>query len=436
MSSNVGHPDQAAQIPLRVHLLRGTITLCLLAAAVVYQGYNVVLAFDADDSNHLETTMALIVARELQDGPSTLYGPSSGENPLVLIHAPLYYRLAAGGAWIGKQAGMDPIVSAFASGRLISLVGMLGTILAAAWLARMDGRSLGVGLWAGLLIASAPVFGSFPVTVRPDTLALALQTWGVALAVRAIRDGKGSKPLDLPLAFVALALAACTKQHLVISAGVMIVVLAMCALGRRVRAGRLVVSIACGVLIAGSYALAEESLTNGRMFTAVFTLPSRFRETAGASWDHVLTVYLEVAKASVGLLAMWAAVLIVSPRKLIGTWLDSLLWIVLLTETAAIIPLCLASEGAWVNYAMPSVVYACVLLARAARSGVDRAKSAISARVSGSRESGLALCERPARRDFGHQSGKRPRFDPTGALGPKRGITAAVSPVFSGTSPV
>ncbi len=37
----------------------------------------------------------LSVARQLVFGPSELYGPFGGSNPLVLIHAPLYYRAAA-----------------------------------------------------------------------------------------------------------------------------------------------------------------------------------------------------------------------------------------------------------------------------------------------------------------------------------------------------
>src|SRR3954463_16570847 len=101
------------------------VTAALLVAAAVYQGYHAWIAFDPDDTNHLETPLVLAVAREISDGPSTLYGPFSGSDPLVLIHAPLYYRLAALGAWPLARAGVTPITASLISGRAISCLGML-----------------------------------------------------------------------------------------------------------------------------------------------------------------------------------------------------------------------------------------------------------------------------------------------------------------------
>src|SRR4051812_43943408 len=68
--------------------LRFAVTVLLLAATLGYQGFQAFWAFEPDDTNHLETPLIAATARQLVDGPSTLYGPFSGSDPLVLIHAP------------------------------------------------------------------------------------------------------------------------------------------------------------------------------------------------------------------------------------------------------------------------------------------------------------------------------------------------------------
>ena len=136
-------------------LLSLTVTGALLAATLIYQGYHAYLAFDPNDISHLESTAILITARQLADGPSTLYGPFSGENPLVLIHPPLYYRLAALGAWPLARWGINPLSASIIAGRILSLLGLIATCWAAAKIARVDGASAFAGLWATLLIASS-----------------------------------------------------------------------------------------------------------------------------------------------------------------------------------------------------------------------------------------------------------------------------------------
>ena len=80
-------------------LRRFSLTGGLIAAsALVYSGYHVIIAFDRNDTNHLETPLLLALERQLKDGSSTLFGPFSARDPLVLIHAPLYYRIAGVGA--------------------------------------------------------------------------------------------------------------------------------------------------------------------------------------------------------------------------------------------------------------------------------------------------------------------------------------------------
>src|SRR5262249_42065806 len=67
----------------------------MLALGASSLGPWVVLAFGKEDTEALESPLLLAVARQLEEGPAGLYGPYGGGNPLVLIHAPLYYRVAA-----------------------------------------------------------------------------------------------------------------------------------------------------------------------------------------------------------------------------------------------------------------------------------------------------------------------------------------------------
>jgi hypothetical protein len=344
--------------------LRLFVTTFLLAATLAYQGYQAFLAFDLDDTNHLETPLLLATARQLTDGPSTLYGPFSGSDPLVLIHAPLYYRLSGLIAWPLTSIGRSPVLASMIAGRGLSFLGFL-LIIGAAWrIARLDGASWLAGFWAALLIASSPVFGSFGFSVRPDTLGIAFQTIGLGLILGGLRIGPTVSIVRWIGAGVCFGLAVCTKQHLIVSAAVGLLLVFGSVLRGRTRRQSFLALLAASIAGPLLYYSLEEWLTGGMMSRSVFVLPSRLRQTAPASWGHVATVFFDVAKRSVGLLALVMAVLIGNLRAVRGKRLDAALWFVFLAELAAMVPLCLGSTGSWANYAMPAIVWGSILLAR------------------------------------------------------------------------
>ncbi len=179
------NPDRPPRLRAATILV---LTSLLLTSAILYVGYHAWIAFDPDDTNHLETTLILPIARQVREGLSGLYGPFSGENPYVLIHAPMYYRVAGMLTWILARAGADPILSAMRAGRALSFVGLASFVLAAGWIARGDGAPRIVALWASLLVAASPIFSSFGVAVRPDTVGIALQTVGFGVVLSSLRD--------------------------------------------------------------------------------------------------------------------------------------------------------------------------------------------------------------------------------------------------------
>src|SRR5205814_2249427 len=133
------------------------VTAVLAASAILFVGFRLALAWGAMDTETYESPLMLSVARQLVAGPWELYGPFGGTNPLVLIHAPLYYRAAALGAWPMVRAGLDPVTAARLAGRSISALGLLATLAAAYRMARLGGAPHRAGWWAVLLIAAAPV---------------------------------------------------------------------------------------------------------------------------------------------------------------------------------------------------------------------------------------------------------------------------------------
>src|SRR5262249_19898256 len=189
------------------HWVSAWVTVGLAVSAAMTQGFWLVRAFGAEDNEALESPLMLSVARQLLAGPGGLYGPFGGSNPLVLIHAPLYYRTAALLAWPLAAAGVDPITPSPVSRRSISAMGLLVPRGAACGLARLGGAPRRSGWWAVLLIAAAPVLAGQPVAVRPDMAGVALQTVGVLLALEALH-GKGSPGPRLLLAYAAFGLAA------------------------------------------------------------------------------------------------------------------------------------------------------------------------------------------------------------------------------------
>ena len=110
-----------------------------------------VLAFGTEDTEALESPLVLAVARQLVEGPWGLYGPYGGRNPLVLIHAPLYYRLAALAAWPMARLGLDPVPAALVAGRLLSSLGLVVTLVS-----RVSPGSAGGGGPAGGVVGRTP----------------------------------------------------------------------------------------------------------------------------------------------------------------------------------------------------------------------------------------------------------------------------------------
>ncbi len=365
-----GPPTPARPAKIMIAVVSGA----LLAATSIYQGYHAYLAFDPNDINHLETPSVLVTAKQLADGPSSLYGPFSGDNPLVLIHAPLYYRLAALGAWPLARSGIDPVTAALISGRILSFLGLIGTCLAAARIARFEGGSAVAALWAALLVASSPVFGSYGFTVRPDTLAIAAQTAGFALALTALRRGRDASIRLVAAAGLAFAIAACVKQHLMVSGGVAAILLLVSSARGRVRWRATLLGLAAGAIVTAAYYGWEEWVTGGMMSRSVYGVSRRLHDTAYAGWGHVVEVALEIAKLALGEIALAVALLIAGIRATRGSRLDGVLWVAFAAEVAAMIPLCLNSDGSWVNYALPAIVWGSILLARGSATILQGAK--------------------------------------------------------------
>ena len=155
--------------------------------------FGAVLAVRPEDTEPLESPLLLSVARQLLRGPWELYGPFGRSNPYVLIHAPLYYHVAALLAWPLYRAGLDPVWAAMAVGRSLSFFGLGWTLAIAYRIARLDGMPRRVGWWAVLLIAASPVVGVMPYAVRPDMLGVALQTTGVFLVLAELRSRRAAQ---------------------------------------------------------------------------------------------------------------------------------------------------------------------------------------------------------------------------------------------------
>jgi len=400
------------------------VTAVLAISAALAIGIGVLQALRLQDAEALESPLILSVARQLSNSPWELYGPFGGRNLLVLIHAPLYYHLAALLAWPMARAGLDLVTAALAAGRSLSMLGLALTLAAAYRLARLDGAPARAGWLAMFLLASAPVVGVIPFAVRPDMLGVALQTTGVLL-VLSVLGSERPRETTLLAAFAAFGLAICVKQHLLVGP-----LVSTCLLLTAWRRGDVAFrSTERGLLTASTLVLVvyatEELATGGRMSQAVFRAAANTVRVHPAEWSHTLTVLIAIIGRSSGLIALlltscltlvpvdaslgrrafvaagkflvgpifalvilpvvvtatwqvvylfhasFAAVLIVlpacaflEPKSLVRGWLDRALWFYLAAEIALMLFLCRTSTGAWVNYAIPSVVVAAVLTAR------------------------------------------------------------------------
>jgi hypothetical protein len=401
------------------------VTLVLGISAVFAVAFGVMLILGREDNETLESPLMLSVARQLRAGPWELYGPFGAKNPLALIHAPLYYHAAALAAWPVAWAGLDSIWAARLAGRLLSLAGLAGTALAAFYLARLGGGATRAAWWAACLIATAPVIGVMPYSVRPDMLGVAFQTAGVFLVLRRLNSDDPAVG-GLAVAFAAFGVAACIKQHFVVTPVISAALLIVAGPRGRVPGWQ----VARGVLLTSAIVVviygAEELATAGRMSQAVFVAAANTARIHPGDWMRVWIVIAAIVGRSKGLIAIlaaaglaevaarrglggrllvlvgaapifivvtltvlgaawtaepgailafasvWACLLVIIPvcavferRALLGERLDAALWLFLAGELVVVVLMSRASTGAWINYGIQAVVWGCILTARA-----------------------------------------------------------------------
>jgi hypothetical protein len=408
-----------------------TAVLALGAGAVIPW---IAMALHQDDIEALESPLLLSVARQLESGPPGLYGPYGGPCPLVLIHAPLYYRLAALAGWPLNRVAFDSVTAALVAGRLLSSFGFMATLAAAYRLALLGGMPPRAGWWAALLVAGTPISGGFLFEVRPDMLGIGLQTTGILLVLSAFANAPIREAKSIA-GFTCFALAACIKQHYV--AAPLVSLFLMAGAWARGRCGLTSIarcaSIALAIVVI--YYGIEEWITAGRMSQSVVVAAGSMGNVHPSNWYAARNQFLVLISKCVGmiLLAAAAGLAMVSARPrparlafvIVGTaligavtalaiiqlfmvkpWISAFLLLGLLLVIVGIIPACglfeksllggrldaalwaywggeLAltavvwrlSAGTWFNYALQALVIACVLTARALSRAIDGARS-------------------------------------------------------------
>ncbi len=394
----------------------------------------VAMAFQAEDIEALESPLLFSVAHEIESGPRGLYGPYCGRYPLVLIHAPLYYRLAGVMGWLLSTAGCNPVTAALAAGRLLSALGFLATLAAAYGLARMGGMPVRAGGWAVLLVASTPIYGGIPFEVRPDMLGIAFQTTGTllvlaALATVPVREAK------LNAAAACFAAALCIKQQYLVAPLVSVLLMARALARGRLGVAAIARFVAIAMVLTLLYYGAEEWITGGHMSKSVFIAARNVSRVQPADWSFAGNLLLAliwkcvgpilllaaaglaivsgragparrafviagtgvigvvVALAAVqfftvriGISALLAAGLLVAivaviptcvlfEKSVMGDGLDRALWVYMAAEMAFTMLLWRLSTGGWFNYAIPAVVFGCIMTSRVLARACDRPRS-------------------------------------------------------------
>jgi hypothetical protein len=359
-------PDPAARRSLpRRHIAAPLVMVALTLAAAVYMGYHgASIGPSPEDSNILETVLIRSLGSQFLLGPGSIYGPFTSEHPWVLIHAPLYYRIAGLMAWPAVSRGVDVDMASLYAGRILAFVAWLATLVVAYKLTCLDGAPRRAGYASVCLIASSAVLAPFHVTVRPDTLGLFLQTAGAWLVARAWLDGRHPSR-DLILAYASFALASCVKQHDVFVAAACSLGLFVGAFRGLVRIRGVVLAHVAAVSIVAVYYGAEEWVTGGLMSRSVFILPARFREFTYGGWSRVGLIFYDVVRRSAGLIVVAIACLFASRRRSFGNRLDAFVAGLLVVEILSMIPLCLYSTGSFYNYAIQAAVFLAVLVGRA-----------------------------------------------------------------------
>jgi hypothetical protein len=401
-------------------------------AAAVAIGLGVWLGLGEGDTEMYESPLLLSVARQLIRGPWGLYGPFGGQNPLVLIHAPLYYHLAAILARPLYQAGVEPMTAARLAGRALSFAGLLITAWCAFRIARLDGAPARAGWWAACLIVSAPVLDAMPYTVRPDLAGIALQTAGILLILRSLYSERPGG-LAIVCGLAAFGLAICVKQHLVGGFITGTILLLWAARRGRVAPRLIALGVFVSALIVAAVYGIEELATEGRMSQALFVAAPAATRVHPADWSRAVIVLSTALGASLGLIALVACAglamiasrsrfgmvvyaagislvgvalfmpivhyfaastldvfistmvvslcacvvipgcMMLDRRVLFAGRLDAALCLFGATELLIIIPLFRASTGSWINYAIQGLVFAAILTARSVSRACDQA---------------------------------------------------------------
>jgi hypothetical protein len=362
--SRIAFP-QALKFPRAGSALRFLLSSALATSAVVSAGSLILRGLDPADVGRLETPFALSVAMQLERGAQALYGPFDERNHLVMIHAPLYYRFAALLGGFINCCGVERVTASLAAGRLISLLATGLLIATAASTARLDRRAPGAGVLTALLVAAAPIPGILAVMVRPDSLAVALETLGAFWVCKAMSREHETRPASrLAAAYVAFALAFCCKQHNLIVPAVSAALLIESAMQRKSGFEALLIAHLAGLVVTSLYLGVEELATHGEMSRCVFVLPrGPFRTINLGSWTHVGATFAVIAKKMIGYIILGeACAWCVRPKR--GGRLDWWLIVYLATELGALAPLFYYNRGAADNYALQAVVFASVLLGR------------------------------------------------------------------------
>ena len=185
----------------------------------------------------------------------------------MLIHAPLYYHLAALLAWTMARTGLEPMTAALVAGRSLSLMGLAMTLTAVYRLARLDGAPARAGWLAVCLFAcrvgrrrhailgSARHAGGCP----PDRRASSWCSRSCAPSGRAAP--RCMRPLRL------FGLAICVKQHFLVGPLVSTCLLLVAGRrGQRLAVAVLLTGLTIVVVVYGT----EELATGGRMSQSVF----------------------------------------------------------------------------------------------------------------------------------------------------------------------
>src|SRR5262249_47262261 len=158
-----------------------------------------------------------------------------------------------------------------------------------------------------LLVAASPVLAGQPFAVRPDMVGVALQTWGVALALGPLTEAESGSGRRLALASALFGTSVCVKQHLLAGWAVSVAMAVWGRLRGRPVFPALAWLIVPGAAIAGLVYGAEWLATGGRVWEATVVVASRVGRVHPASWGSVKILFMGVVGRSAGTLAVLAS---------------------------------------------------------------------------------------------------------------------------------